>query len=100
MLLVQMDRGEDALAEFRKAGCTLAQAHMNRAVALVANDRPVEARGEYNAARETGPVPKELESRMAKFGRLIPDSEGDADPESKVELTSGERSGSARISRR
>jgi Flp pilus assembly protein TadD len=100
MLLVQMDRRDEALTEFRRAGCTLVQAHMNCAVALVSNDRLAEAREEYEVARAAGPVPKELETRLAQLGRLVAVRDGDADAASGIQLTSGEGSGTARISRR
>lgn len=92
MLLARTDRRDEGIAEFRRAGCTQTQAHINCAVALIFNDRPAEAREEYELARQSGPLPKELEGRVAQLERLLP--ERAADPEASpgvIRLTSAER---------
>ncbi len=111
LLLAQTDRRDEALAEFKRAGNTMVQAHMNCAVALLVNDRLAEARQEYEIALESGPLPEELEARMAQLGHVISISAGDSEPElepelepePQIELTSGkrftdERSGTVRVS--
>ena len=90
MLLARTDMRDAAVAEFRRAGCTDAEAHINCAVALVLNERPEEAREEYELARQSGPLPKELVKHVAKFERLLADRGTDSTaPRSEIQLSSG-----------
>lgn len=67
----QMQRRKDALAAFRKAGCTTAQAHMNVALVLSLNDRLEDARDEYQLALNADPTSDEIRSRMQKIESVI-----------------------------
>src|SRR5207249_10438430 len=73
LLLGRTGRDDDALAEFRKAGCTEADARVNLAFALSLERRWPEARGQYRQAlaADASSAParkglKELEAAMAK----------------------------------
>ena len=55
LVLAQIDKGNEALAEFRKAGCTLADAHCNLAFVLTLNRRWSEARTQYELALDANP---------------------------------------------
>jgi Flp pilus assembly protein TadD len=55
LVLAQTDRAEEALAEFRKAGCSEADAHNNLAFGLTLQRRWLEARMEYASALRLDP---------------------------------------------
>jgi Flp pilus assembly protein TadD len=71
LLLSQLDRREEALAEFRKAGRSKAEAHMNVAFVLTMRDQLMEARQEYDVAREYDPDSPELLVRVRTLDALI-----------------------------
>jgi Flp pilus assembly protein TadD len=75
LLLSQLDRREEALAQFRKAGCTLAEAHTNAALILTLDGRMIDAQEEFQYAFAAGPksvVPRlrteETDARDAEIG--------------------------------
>lgn len=63
LLLAQAERADDALTEFRKAGCDLAEARCNLALVMLLNRRFDEARQNYELALDANP-----ESAAAKSG--------------------------------
>jgi Tfp pilus assembly protein PilF len=73
MVLARTDRCEQALAEFRRAGCTEADAQANLAYALTLERRWLEAQAAYEQALAADPGSttsrsglQELEKLMAK----------------------------------
>lgn len=74
LLLCQLDRRTEALGEFRKAGCTIAEAHMNAALVLTMRDRLAEARQEYALASQADPGKSQLvRSRLQEIDALMAD---------------------------
>jgi Flp pilus assembly protein TadD len=75
MILARTDRTQEALAEFRRAGCSEADAQINLAYALTLEGHEVEARASYERALAADPAStasrrglEELEKLMAKKG--------------------------------
>ena len=63
----------------------MVQAHINCAVALLVNDRPAEARQEYEIALSSGHVPEKLEAKMVQLDHVISLAGGDSEPAPKTE---------------
>lgn len=63
MLLAQLERTDEALVEFRKAGCSTADARSNLAFVMTLNHRWDEARRQYELAIEANP-----DSSVARTG--------------------------------
>lgn len=86
LVLAQLDRRTEALAEFRKAGGTAAEAHLNTALVLSMNGRLEDARREYEFALEEGAVPDELHARLAQLDQEIARNESAEGRETTLEL--------------
>lgn len=71
LLYAQLDRRKQALAEFKRAGATDAQAHMNVGLVLSLNDRLTEAQNEYQVALNYDPTSDEIRSRIQKIESVI-----------------------------
>lgn len=80
LVLCQMGRRDDALAQFQLAGCTPAESHMNVALVLTMNDDFEGARREYALALSRGPVSRELNDQARELDRLLADAGVDASP--------------------
>ncbi len=55
LVLAQTERADEALAEFRKAGCDVTEAHSNLAFVMTLNRRWEDARSHYELALEANP---------------------------------------------
>jgi tetratricopeptide (TPR) repeat protein len=71
LLYAQLDRRNEALAEFKLAGCNASQAHTNVALVLSLNDRLDDAQQEYLAALNADPTSDEVRSRLQKIESVL-----------------------------
>jgi Tfp pilus assembly protein PilF len=71
LLLAQTERGDEALAEFRKSGCQDAEAHTNLAFVLTLNRRWDEAREQYELALEKNPSAEGAKTGLENLNTLI-----------------------------
>ena len=71
LLLAQTGRREQAVEEFKKAGCTIPQAHMNVGFVLTLNDQTAEAQQEYGLALSADPSSSEARSRLHALDELM-----------------------------
>lgn len=77
MLLAQTERSEEALAEFRQAGCSDAESHLNLALALTHCNRLAAARAEFQNARYVSSGEKEVEEKIARVEELLAEADPD-----------------------
>jgi Flp pilus assembly protein TadD len=70
LLLAHASRGEEALAEFRKGGCSEAEAHNNLAFALTLERRWDEARDHYELALASTPSLEAARKGLGDLNRL------------------------------
>ena len=71
LVLAQNARVGEALAEFRKAGCSTADAHNNLGFALTLNRKLVEAREQYRLAVAADPASLSAKDRLRQLDALI-----------------------------
>lgn len=71
LLLAQGERTEEALAEFRKAGCDESDARTNLAFVMTMNHRWVEAREQYELALDANPDAAAARSGLEKLDALV-----------------------------
>lgn len=88
MVLAQTERADEALAEFRKAGCDTADAHSNLAFVMTLNRRWDEARQQYELALDANPDSKVAKSGLENLETVVAKAAPDANT---IELTNYER---------
>src|SRR5262249_56804428 len=71
LVLAQAGRPEDALASFRSAGCTEADAHVNLAFVLTLQRRWDEARGYYERALALEPASAPARTGLRQLDTLV-----------------------------
>ena len=71
LLLAQREEYDQAFQEFRAAGGTMADAHINVAVVMMMNDQLFEAWNEYQIALRADPESKEIWSRIKTYDRPL-----------------------------
>jgi len=71
LVLAHINRHEEALAEFHRAGCTSAEGHMNVAFVLSLDHRWDEAREEYRRVLAANPSSEKAQSRLRQLDELI-----------------------------
>lgn len=71
LVLCQVERRDEAIGEFLRAGCTEAEAHVNLALVLTMNDRFEEARHEYAIASQIGVSSPEAIERARQLDKLL-----------------------------
>jgi Flp pilus assembly protein TadD len=71
LVLGRTDRAEEAVAEFRKAGCSEADAHANLAFALALDGRWPEARAQYADALARDPSSAGLKKEVERLDALV-----------------------------
>jgi Flp pilus assembly protein TadD len=71
LVLAHTDRPEEAVAEFRKAGCSEADARANLAFALAMDGRWPEARQQYAGALASAPPSAALQKEVGKLDALV-----------------------------
>jgi Tfp pilus assembly protein PilF len=75
LLLARTGRPEEALAEFRRAGCSPSDAHANLAFAMVLEERWDEARREFELALDADPSSKAAQDGLSALGAMAAKSE-------------------------
>ena len=71
MVLAQVERADDALVEFRKAGCDEADAHSNLAFVMTLNQRWDQAREHYELALEEKPESATAAAGLEQLNAVI-----------------------------
>lgn len=71
LLLAQSDRFDEALAQFRQAGCPEAEARANLAFVLTLNHRWEEARGQYELALQSNPQSPAAKAGMESLTGIV-----------------------------
>jgi tetratricopeptide (TPR) repeat protein len=71
LVLAHNARSKEALAQFREAGCSLAEAHSNLAFALTMDRKWPEAREQYRLALAAEPSSQPVEARLKELDTLI-----------------------------
>lgn len=79
LVLAHVGNSNASLAEFRRAGCTATDAHMNLAYVQTLHQNWAEARWHYGVALRADPSSEKAKSRLAKLEMLI----AKVDPTSK-----------------
>ena len=87
MVLAQAERADEALAEFRKAGCDTPDAHSNLAFVMTLNRRWDEAREQYELALDANPDSAVAKSGLENLETVVAKATPDAD---SIELTTYE----------
>lgn len=77
MLLAQTDREKEAIAEFRLAGCSETESHLNLALALTNCKKIAAAREQFQHAQYVSPGSKQVEEKITRMEELL----AQADPE-------------------
>lgn len=78
LLLAQTERSNDALAEFRQAGCSADDAHVNLAFVSMLNQRWDQAREEFQRALDANPGSAVALAGREKLATLAARADGDA----------------------
>jgi Tfp pilus assembly protein PilF len=71
LLLASTERTDDALAEFKKSGCDLAQARSNLAFMLMLNHHWDDAREQYELALEANPDLEAAQSGLENLNEVV-----------------------------
>jgi tetratricopeptide (TPR) repeat protein len=71
LVYAHLERTEEALAEFRKAGSSAAEAHLNLAFSLSLDQRWKPAREEYRRALAASPNSETVKSRLRELDHLL-----------------------------
>lgn len=93
LVLAQVERADEALVEFRKAGCDTADAHSNLAFVMTLNHRWDEAREQYELALDANPDSTVAKSGLENLESVVVKASPSAD---SVELTNYERPAKSR----
>jgi Flp pilus assembly protein TadD len=80
LVLAHTDRAEEAVAEFRRAGCSEADAHANLAFALALDGRWPEARAHYADALASDPSSAALKKEVERLDALVARADRAGDP--------------------
>jgi len=75
LLLARTGRPEEALTEFRRAGCSPSDAHANLAFAMVLEERWDEARREFELALDTDPSSQAAQEGLSALGAMAAKTE-------------------------
>jgi len=75
LLLARTERPEEALSEFRRAGCSPSDAHTNLAFAMVLDERWDEARREYELALDADPSSPAAQEGLSALGAMAAKTE-------------------------
>jgi tetratricopeptide (TPR) repeat protein len=89
MILARTDRREEALAEFRRAGCTEADAQANLAYALTLERRWAEAEASYKRALAADPSSTAGQKGLQELHNLIAKAEAAKSGTKDIKLTAG-----------